>query len=136
LTGNVTIIVPPTIQIYYVQNATTGSASNFTVKISTNTGNADATISAGQQSTLICDSQNLVNANTVVAGQSVVNLTDGSVGAPSLYFGSEPTTGVYRAAAGKFDIGILGVNRVEVSATGMAVAGTGNFTSGVLGGTF
>lgn len=136
LTGNVTIIVPPTIQIYYIQNATTGSASNFTVTISTNTGGADAAIAAGQQSTLICDSQNLVNANTIVAGQSVVSLTDGSVGAPSLFFGTEPTTGVYRASAGKFDIGILGVNRVEVSATGMAVVGTGNFTSGVLGGTF
>ena len=136
LTGNVTIIVPPTIQIYYIQNATTGSASNFTVTISTNTGGADAVIAAGQQSTLICDSQNLVNANTITAGQSVVSLTDGSVGAPSLFFGTEPTTGVYRASAGKFDIGILGVNRVEVSATGMAVVGTGNFTSGVLGGTF
>ena len=136
LTGNVTIIVPPTIQIYYIQNATSGSVSNYTVTISTNTGGSDATITSGQQSTLICDSQNLVNANTVVAGQSVVSLTDGSVGAPSLYFGTEPTTGIYRASAGNFDIGILGVNRVEVSATGLAVAGTGNFTSGVLGGTF
>ena len=136
LTGNVTIIVPPTIQIYYIQNATSGSVSNYTVTISTNTGGADAIISAGQQSTLICDSQNLVNANTIVAGQSAVNLLDGSVASPSLYFGTEPTTGVYRASAGKFDIGILGVNRLEVSATGLDIAGTGNFTSGVLGGTF
>ena len=141
LAGNVTIIVPPTIQIYYVQNATTGGSSNFTVTISTNTGGSDAIITSGQQSTLICDSQNLVNANTVVAGQSVVNLLDGTVAAPSLYFGTEPTTGIYRASAGKFDIGILGVNRVEVSATGMVVNGNANaavgtFTSGVLGGTF
>jgi hypothetical protein len=76
-----------------------------------------------------------------VAGQSVVNLLDGTVAAPSLYFGTEPTTGIYRASAGKFDIGILGVNRVEVSATGMVVNGNANaavgtFTSGVLGGTF
>jgi hypothetical protein len=137
LTGNVTIIVPPTIQIYYVQNATSGGVSNYTVTISTGVmGGSTATILPNQQSTLLCDGTNLVNANTVVAGQSTVNLLDGSVGSPSLYFGSEPTTGVYRGGAGQFDIAILGAQMFALSATGLEIPGTGNFTGGISGGTF
>ena len=136
LAGNVTIIVPPTIQIYYVQNATTTS-SGYSVTISTGVmGGATATIASNQQSTLLCDGTNLVNANTIVAGQSAVNLLDGSVGAPALYFGSESTTGVYRAGAGQFDIAILGVLRAAVTATGLSVTGTGTFSGGVAGGTY
>jgi len=134
LAGNVTIIVPPTIQIYYIQNATTTSAS-YTLTISTGSGST-AVITSNQQSTLICDGTNLVNANTIVAGQSSVNLLDGSVGAPALYFGTEPTTGVYRAGAGQFDIAILGVLRAAVTASGLSVTGTGTFSGGVSGGTY
>jgi hypothetical protein len=136
LAGNVTIIVPPTIQIYYIQNSTTTS-SGYSLTISTGVGGASsATIASNQQSTLICDGANLVNANTIVAGQSAVNLLDGSVGAPALYFGTEPTTGVYRAGAGQFDIAILGVLRAAVTASGLSVTGTGTFSGGVSGGTY
>ena len=134
LAGNVTIIVPPTIQIYYIQNATTTSSS-YTLTISTGSGST-AVITSNQQSTLICDGQNLVNANTIVAGQSSVSLIDGTVGAPALYFGTEPTTGIYRAGAGQFDIAILGVLRAAVTATGLSVTGTGTFSGGVAGGTY
>lgn len=134
LAGNVTIIVPPTIQIYYIQNSTT-TASNYTVTISTGSG-ATAVITSNQQSTLICDGTNLVNANTLTAGLTAVSLLDGTVAAPSLYFGSESNTGVYRAGAGQFNHAILGVLRSTLSATGLAIVGTGNFTGGVSGGTF
>lgn len=137
LTGNVTIVVPPTIQVYYIQNATSGSPSNYTVTISTGvSGGGDAVISAGQQATLICDSVNLVNANTVLAGSTAISLIDGTVGSPSLNFGSETSTGIYRAGAGKFDISILGSEVVEVSATGIDITGTGTFSGGIAGGTF
>jgi hypothetical protein len=136
LTGNVTIIVPATVQVYYIQNATVGGVSNYTVTITTNTGGSTATIASNQQATLICDSVNLVNANTVLAGSSSIGLVNGTVGAPALYFGSEPSTGVYRAASGEFNISILGVLRSTLSATGLAIVGTGNFTGGVSGGAF
>jgi hypothetical protein len=137
LTGNVTIIVPPTIQVYYVQNATSGSASNFTVTLSTGVaGGANAVITAAQQATLICDSVNLVNANSIQAGNTSISLSNGTVGAPSLNFGSETSTGVYRNSAGEFNVSILGVNVLTVEASGIDVAGVGNFTSGVSGGTF
>ena len=135
LTGNVTIIVPPTVQVYYVQNATAGGA--YTLTISTGVGGAStATITSGNQATLICDSVNLVNANTVLAGSSAISLINGTVSNPSLNFASEPTTGVYRAASGEFNTAILGVLRSTLSASGLAIVGTGNFTGGVSGGAF
>ena len=135
LTGNVTVIVPQTVQVYYVQNATTASA--YTLTISTGVGGAStATVAAGNQATLICDSVNLLNANTVLAGSSSISLISGTVSNPSLNFASEPTTGVYRAASGEFNLAILGVLRSTLSATGLAIVGTGNFTGGVSGGVF
>jgi len=136
LTGNVTITVPPTVQVYYVQNATVGGASNFTVTLTTGLGGSNATIASNQQSTLICDSVNLVNANTVLAGSSSIGLIDGTVASPALYFASEPTTGLYRAASGEYNLAILGVLCSTLSATGLAIVGTGNFTGGVSGGAF
>ena len=81
-----------------------------------------------------------------------MSLADGTVGAPSLSFASEATTGVFRAGAGQFNTAILGVTRSTLSATGLTIAGsvagttgvfsgavsgtTGTFTSGVSGGTF
>jgi hypothetical protein len=136
LTGNVTVIVPPTIQVYYITNQTNGTASNFSITFTTNSGGNIATVPAGQQVILICDSVNLLNANTVLAGASSISLIDGSVGAPALNFSSETSTGVYRAVSGEFNTAILGVLRSTLSATGLAIVGTGNFTGGVLGGTF
>jgi hypothetical protein len=136
LAGNVTIIVPATVQVYYIQNATVGGASAYTVTLTTNTGGSTATIASNQHATLICDSVNLVNANTVLAGSSSIGLIDGTVGSPALYFGSEPSTGVYRATSGQFNTSILGVLRSTLSATGLAIVGTGNFTGGIYGGAF
>jgi hypothetical protein len=135
LTGNVTVVVPQTVQVYYVQNATNGTASNFTVTLSTGVG-SNATIASNQQATLICDSVNLVNANTVLAGSSSIGLIDGTVSSPALYFASEPTTGLYRNSSGEFNTAILGVLRSTLSASGLAIVGTGNFTGGVSGGAF
>jgi len=132
LTGNVTIVVPATVQVYYIVNETTNA---YTVTITTGSGGT-AVLTAGSQATLVCDSVNLYNANTVLAGASVVSLNNGSVGAPSLNFASETTTGIYRAASGEFNIAILGVLRSTVSASGLAIVGTGTFSGGVLGGTF
>lgn len=136
LTGNVTIIVPPTVQVYYVQNATVGGASNYTITLSTGLGGSTATIGSNQQSTLICDSVNLVNANTVLAGSTAISLIDGTQASPALNFANETSTGVYRASSGEFNISILGVLRSTLSASGLAIVGTGNFTGGISGGAF
>jgi hypothetical protein len=136
LTGNVTIIVPPTVQVYFVENATTTSSA-YTVTLSTGiAGGTAAAISANNQSTLICDSVNLVNANTVIAGYVSLQMPDGTVSAPGLAFTSDTATGIYRAGSGQFNIAILGANLFSLTASGLTVNGTGTFTGGVSGGTF
>ena len=132
LTGNVTIIVPSTVQVYYILNAPTGA---YTLTISTGSG-ASAVLTTGNQATLVCDSVNLYNANTILAGASTISLSDGNVGSPSLNFSLESTTGVYRNSAGQFNIAVLGVLRATFAAAGLTVAGTGTFTGGIAGGTF
>jgi hypothetical protein len=134
LTGNVTIVYPPVVNLYIIKNSTT--AGGFTFTVGTGVGTS-VTIPSGQQVTLACDGTNFFNANTSQAGSvATVSLTDGSVGAPALSYAAEPTTGLYRAGAGQFNTAILGTLRSTLSATGLAIVGTGNFTGGVAGGTF
>lgn len=53
-----------------------------------------------------------------------LKLANGSEGAPALSFGSEATTGIYRSGAGNLDVSILGVRRLNLSASGLNVYGT------------
>lgn len=133
LTSNVTVVYPPVVNLYVVSNQTTDNG--FSLTVTTGLGFA-AVVPPGQQATLVCDGVNFFNANTTQAGATTISLVDGNVGTPSLNFAAETSTGIYRPGTGQIAIGVLGTNRVTVSATGMNVAGTGNFTSGVKGGTF
>ena len=146
LTGNVTIVVPPTVQVYYVSNQTV--AGGFTVTFTTNVGGgADYILPNNEQSILICDTVNVLNANSSITSVGSLGIGNGSAASPSLYFSSESNTGVFRQSAGKWDVSILGTERLEVNASGIEVAGavvasgavsgtTGTFTSGITGGTF
>jgi hypothetical protein len=140
LAGNATVIVPPTVQVYYIINEAVGGPSNYTVTLSTGLGNT-VSISQGQSSIVVCDSVNLIAAVTVSVGLTTVSLPDGAVAAPPLNFANEVSTGIYRNASGEFNTAILGVKRSTLSATGLAIVGgvsgtTGTFTSGISGGTF
>jgi len=111
----VTIVVPSTVQVYYILNETTGA---YTVTITTGSG-ATAILTTGTQATLVCDSVNLYNANTILAGASTISLQNGSAASPSLNFSSEPTTGVFRPTTGQFGIAILGVQKFMLTANGI-----------------
>jgi hypothetical protein len=137
LTGNVTVNLPQTIQVYYITNQTDGGVSNYQITFQTGVaGGAVATIPAGQQVILLCDSVNLLNASTIAAGASNVSLVDGTNAAPALNFATETNTGIYRPGSGEFGISILGTKRFGLTATGLNITGTGNFTGGVSGGLF
>lgn len=135
LTGNVTVSYPPVINLYVVSNQTTDNGYSLTLTTGVS-GGANAVIPPGQQATLICDGTNFLNANTVQAGATSISLVNGSVATPSLNFGAETSTGVYRPGAGEFAISILGTQRFKVSATGILVDGSGTFTAGIAGGSF
>jgi len=141
LTGNVTVVYPPVVNLYVIKNSVT--AGGFTLTVGTGVGTS-VVIPSGQQVTLACDGTNFFNANTSQAGSvTSVSLADGTVGVPSLSFASEATTGVFRAGAGQFNTSILGVLRSTLSATGLTIVGgvagtTGAFSGAVSGttGTF
>jgi len=135
LTGNVTVIYPPTVNFYVVSNQTIDGGYSLT--LTTNVvGGANAVIPPGQQATVICDGTNFLNANTTQAGATVVSLLNGTVGTPSLNFAAETSTGAYRPGAGQFAVSVLGTQRMNVLATGVQVTGTGTFSGGISGGVF
>ena len=138
LTGNVTAIYPPVVNLYVIKNSVV--AGGYTLTVGTGVGTS-VVIPSGQQVTLACDGTNFFNANTSQAGSvTSVSLADGTVGVPSLSFASESTTGLYRAGAGQFNTAILGVLRSTLSATGLTIVGgvagtTGTFSGAVVGST-
>lgn len=135
LTANVLIIVPPVINLYVISNQC--SAGAFTLTISTGAvGASTATVPSSGQATLVCDAINLLNANTTQAGGTAFSLVNGSAGSPSLNFGSEISTGIFRPGAGRFGVSVLGNLVLDVEATGIEVIGSGNFTTGISGGAF
>jgi hypothetical protein len=133
LTSNVTITYPPVVNLYVISNQTTAGA--YTLSITTGSG-ATVTISANNQVTVICDGTNFYNANTATVAGSLASLLNGTVSNPALYFASETNTGVYRAGAGQWNTAILGVLVSTLAASGLTIAGSGTFTSGVSGGTW
>ena len=136
LSGNVTVTVPQTVQVYYVTNQTNGTGAGYTITFTTGGGGGTAIVPAGQQVILLCDSVNLLNASTVAAGALNVSLASGSVGSPSLNFAAEPSTGIYRSATAELAMAILGVNLFTLSSSGLTISGTGTFTGGISGGVF
>jgi hypothetical protein len=133
LTGSVTVILPATVQVYYILNAT--SAGPYTLTFTTGSGGT-ATVPGSAQSILVCDSVNILNANTYLAGATGISLSDGTVGSPSLNFATETSTGIYRATSGQMNVAILATNIASFSATGLSITGSGNFTTGISGGVF
>ena len=114
LTGNRTIIVPPTIQQYWVDNATTNSYT-FTVKTAAGSG---FTVPQGSREILYCDGINVVNAATAgisfpipvnqggtgatTAAGALVNLGGGTTGISVFYSSSQAQA---RTAIGGTTIG-------------------------------
>lgn len=135
LVSNVTVNYPPVSNLYIISNQTT--AGGFTLTVTTGIpGSASAIVPENQQVTVVCDGINFYNANTTQAGATGLTLVNGTVTAPSLNFASELNTGVYRPAPGRFGVSILGNLVLDVTASGISVTGSGNFTTGVSGGTF
>lgn len=121
LTGNRSIIVPTTVQQYWVNNETTG-AYNFTVKTASGSG---VLIASGSRSILYCDGTDVVNADT--GGLAVpIQVSDGGTGAT--------TAGAARINLGASSVG----DAVFTAADGNAAyAALGIAPSGVVvGGTF
>lgn len=128
LTSNCTIIVPPTVQLYSLQNKTTGS---YTLTFSTGAvGASTVTLPQGQTFIAICDGTNVYNAQTATSSGTTITLQAGAVTSPSLNFLSNTTTGLYLPASNQIGFAVNGSTGMILSSTGLAV------TNGISGGTF
>lgn len=129
LTGNVIIVLPSTVQIYYLNNQTTGAYS-LTFKTSA-VGAATVTVPQSQTLTVVCDGTNVYNSSSA-SGGSITTLTigTGSAASPSLNFTGNTNTGMYQPATNQVGWALNGSNAMTLSATGLAVP------AGISGGTF
>jgi hypothetical protein len=129
LTGNVIIVLPSTVQIYYLNNLTSGAFS-LTFKTSA-VGAATVTVPQGQTLTVVCDGTNVYNSSSA-AGGSITSLTvgTGSAATPSINFTGNTNTGIYQPATNQFAISLNGSNALTLTTSGLFVP------AGISGGTF
>ena len=121
LTGNRTIIVPATVQQYWVSNATSG-AYTLTVKTSAGTG---VTIATGARGIFYCDGTNVVDADTSTIS-TPISIADGGTGATTAA-GARINLGSTSTGDAIF---IAATQQAAWTALGIAPAGV------VVGGTF
>jgi len=120
LTSNQIIVLPSTVQIYYLNNQTTGA---YTLTFKTAAVGA-ATVSVPQNSTVtvICDGTNVyISSSAIVGSISTITLTVGSAAAPSFNYVGDTTTGIYHPGSGQVAISSSGVNVATFGATGLVV---------------
>jgi hypothetical protein len=120
LTSNQIIILPSTVQVYYLNNQTTGSyLLTFQTAAS---GAATATVPQGQTLTVICDGTNVFNSSSA-SGGVVTSLTinPGSAAAPSLNFAGNVTTGMYQPATNQIGFALGGSNQATLTASGFLI---------------
>jgi hypothetical protein len=119
LTSNCTVILPSTVQMYSLQNKTTGS---YTLTFKTTAVGASSVIVPQTQSFIvICDGTNVYNTQASLGGGSSVVLPNGSAASPSLNFVGDTVTGLYLAATGQMGFSISGSNAATLTSTGLLV---------------
>jgi hypothetical protein len=129
LTSNCIVVLPSTVQLYSLQNNTTG-AYTLTFK-TTAVGASVYTLPQGQTGIVICDGTNVYSSTTALPSVlTALTLGNGSQAAPSLNFTGDTTTGLYLPSAGTLGITSGGVKTATFASTGVV------FPTGVGGGTF
>lgn len=94
LSGNINVIVPDTVQLYYVFNNTSGAFA-LVVKTAAGTGIG---VQQGGRSILYCDGTNVVNAFSFVPS-GAQQFPAGSALSPSLSFQNGPSSGFFSPSA-------------------------------------
>lgn len=129
LTSNQIIVLPSTVQIYYLNNQTTGSYS-LTFKTSAS-GAATVTVAQGQTLTVVCDGTNVYNSSSASGGTvTTLTINSGSAAAPSLNFSGNTSTGMYQPATNQIGFALNATNAATLTATEFLIP------VGISGGTF
>ena len=134
LTSNQIVVVPSTVQIYSMQNTTSGSF-NLTFKTAV-VGGTTVNVNQNQTALLICDGTNVYSATSSTSNPTSVILNPGSVGSPTLSFLGNTTTGLYLPATDQIGFAIAGSNGMTLTSTGLTVTNSVTALGGIAGGTF
>jgi len=120
LTSNCIVVVPSTVQLYSLQNNTTGA---FTLTFKT-AAVGGGTVVLGQNQTIIaiCDGSNVYNAQTATSSTlTSLTLGNGSAANPSLNFTGDTTTGLYLVGSGQLGFAASATNKMTLTGTGLLV---------------
>lgn len=129
LLSNQDIIFPPVVQIYYVQNQTSGA---FDLTFKTAGVGTTVAVPTGQNAILFCDGVNVVNCSTSIAGFTSLNLPAGSAAVPVLTSGGV-LQGLFSPGANLLGFAINGLEVIRLSATGLVVtSAAATATGGVI----
>jgi hypothetical protein len=132
LSGSVTIVYPPVVNLYVISNQTSAGGNTLTVKTATGTG---VVVPPASQVTVICDGVNFFNANTTQIGATAISLISGSAAAPAINFLAQTNTGMFYTT-NTVAFSVIGTQRLSVTVNGITVNGVGTFTGGISGGVF
>jgi hypothetical protein len=128
LTSNQIVVLPSTVQLYSLQNSTSGA---FTLTFKTSGIGSTVAVAQGQTAFVVCDGTNVYSTTTnTTSSFTTATLATGSVGAPSLNFLGNTSTGLYLPASNQIGFAVNGANGMTLSSTGLVV------TNGISGGTF
>lgn len=128
LTSNQTVVLPSTVQLYSLQNSTSGA---FTLTFRTAGIGSTVIVGQGQTAFVVCDGTNVYSTTSNTAASfSTATLSPGSVGAPSLNFLGNTNTGLYLPASSQIGFAVNGSNGMTLTTTGL------NVPVGISGGTF
>ena len=120
LTSNCTVVVPSTVQLYSLQNGTTGA---FTLTFKTSSiGAGTVVLNQNQTIIAICDGTNVYNAQTATSSVlTSLTLGNGSAANPSLNFSGDTTTGLYLVGSGQLGFAASATNKMTLTTTGLLV---------------
>ena len=129
LTSNQIVVLPSTVQLYSLQNSTTGA---FTLTFRTAVvGGSTVVVTQGQTAFVVCDGTNVYSTTTnTTFNASTLTFGVGSVSTPSINFLGSTSTGMYLPASNQIGWAINGVQKMLLNSTGLAVF------DGISGGTF
>ena len=129
LTSNQIVVLPSTVQLYSLQNGTTGS---YTLTFKTAVvGGATVVVGQNQTAFVVCDGTNVYSttSNTVL-NPTTLTLAAGSVTTPSINFLGSTSTGMYLPASDQIGWAIAGVQKMLLNGTRLTIV------DGISGGTF
>ena len=130
LVANVQVVLPSTVQVYYITNLTTGV---YSITFKTAGVGTTVAVSTGQSVIVFCDGLNVVNVSAGVLSSTQVIVNPGSAAAPGYTFTGDLTSGFFEPAAGSIGTSISGVEATRLTSTGLGVGGTAAFKLDVFG---